>query len=130
VSQTKKEIPAKVVKVEEAAPRVQVAEKPKITETPNEVTPVAEKTKDVVVYRVQILSSDKSKGSYKLTLNNKVYSTFEYLYNKAYRTCIGEFATLSAAKKMQDQCRLAGYPQAFVVVFKNNVRSNDPVLFK
>jgi hypothetical protein len=49
VSQTKKEIPAKVVKVEEAAPRVQVAEKPKITETPNVVTPVAEKTKDIVV---------------------------------------------------------------------------------
>jgi hypothetical protein len=130
VSQTKKEIPAKTVKVEEAAAPLQVTEKPKITQTQKAVTPVTEKSKDFVVYRVQVLSSDKSKGSYKVTLNGKVFSTFEYFYNKAYRTCIGELETLAAAKKMQDQCRLAGYPQAFVVVFKNNARSNDPALFK
>jgi hypothetical protein len=91
--------------------------------------PPAEK-KDVVVYRVQIATTSTSKGSYKLNLGGKSYDTFEYQYTGAYRTCVGEFSTLSAATEFQKVCRANGYPQAFVVAFKNNVRSTDPTLFK
>lgn len=86
--------------------------------------------KDVVVYMVQILSSGISKGSYKITVNNKIYNTFEYFYSGGYRTCVGEFSTLASAKDFQNTLRKSGYPQAFVVAFKNNVRTTDPALFK
>lgn len=109
------------------------------TETKSEVVP-AQKTqavpdepsvkKDVVVYRVQFISNSSPKGSYKITLNSKVYSTYEYLYKGGYRTCVGEFNTLAPAKDLQNMLRKTGYPQAFVVVFKNNERSTDPMLFK
>jgi outer membrane biosynthesis protein TonB len=86
--------------------------------------------KDVVVYRVQILSNTTAKGSYKITINNRTYNTFEYFYSGGYRTCIGEFSTLEPAKELQSVCRNSGYPQAFVAAFKNNVRSTDLSLFK
>lgn len=86
--------------------------------------------KDVVVYRVQILTSNASKGKYKVTVASKSYDAFEYQYAGAYRTCVGEFNTLSSATELQKVCRQSGYPQAFVVAFKNNVRSTDPALFK
>ncbi len=86
--------------------------------------------KDEVVYRVQILSSSKAKGSYQLEMAGNTYPTFEYLHVGAYRTCIGEFPTLAPAKELQNRCRRNEYKQAFVVVFKNGERSNDPTLFK
>jgi len=86
--------------------------------------------KDFVVYRVQILTNNTSKGSYKITVSNTTYDTFEYQYVGAYRTCIGEFTTLSPATELQKFCRQSGYPQAFVVAFKNKTRSTDPALFK
>jgi hypothetical protein len=85
---------------------------------------------DAAVYRVQILSNTKAKGSYTITMNGKNYGTYEYLYGGGYRTCIGEFSTLRSAAELQGICRKSGYPQAFVVAFKNNVRSTDPALFK
>lgn len=85
--------------------------------------------KDVIIYRVQIFSGGKG-GSTRLTINSKNYMTYEYSYNGGYRTCVGEFSTLTPAKDFQNICRKSGYPQAFVVAFKNNVRSTDPVLFK
>jgi hypothetical protein len=86
--------------------------------------------KDVVVYRVQILTNNTAKGSFKITVAGKVYDTFEYLYAGAYRTCVGGFSTLSQATELQKICRQSGHPQAFVVAFKNNIRSTDPALFK
>ncbi len=83
-----------------------------------------------VVYRVQLLSAVKSKASYEIVLNNKPYKTFEYVYSGSYRTCIGEFSTLAPAKELQGIARKGGYPEAFVVAFKDNVRSTDPALFK
>jgi len=56
--------------------------------------------------------------------------TYEYLYNGGYRTCVGEYSTLTPAKELQNLCRKSGYPQAFVVAFKNNIRTTDPALFK
>jgi hypothetical protein len=82
-----------------------------------------------LLYRVQILTSTQSKGSYNLTINNKIYKTYEYLYKGAYRITIGEFNTYSQALKLLNECHQA-YPNAFVVVFKNNIRINDPSLLK
>jgi len=82
-----------------------------------------------VSYRVQILSSSKSKDSYTVTVNNKKFSTYEYLYKGAYRTTIGEFNTYKEALKLLNECR-STYPNAFVVVFRNNERINDPSLLK
>lgn len=103
---------------------------PKTTEPVKIVTQVPAEKKDIVVYRVQIITNSTSKGSYKITINNKVYNTFEYNYAGAYRTSVGEFSSLTPAKELQNLCRKYGYPQAFVVAFKNNVRTTDPALFK
>jgi hypothetical protein len=86
--------------------------------------------KDVVVYRIQFLTNTTPKGVFKLTISGKTYNTFEYLYAGAYRSTVGEFSTLSSAAEFQKAVRQSGYPQAFVVAFKNNVRSTDPALFK
>ena len=86
--------------------------------------------KDLVVYRVQLISKTTSGKSYKITIKSKAYDTFEYRYNGAYRICVGELSTLAAAIELQNICRKSGYPQAFAVAFKNNVRSADPALFK
>lgn len=86
--------------------------------------------KDEVIYRVQIISNVKAKGSYQIRINGNDYDTYEYLYKGAYRTCVGEFSSLSSATEFQAICRESGHPQAFVVAFKNNERSVDPALFK
>jgi hypothetical protein len=85
---------------------------------------------DQVIYRVQILSNMKPKGSYQISVNNKAYDSFEYLHAGAYRTCIGEFITFRSAVEFQNSMRKAGYAQAFVVAFRNGIRTNEPALFK
>jgi hypothetical protein len=97
---------------------------------PETVLPAISKNKDEVVYRVQILSSKTSKGSFKFTVNDKIYDTYEYFYQKEYRYTIGEFSTLKDAVELQDIIRRDVTPLVFVVVFINNVRSLDPKLFK
>jgi hypothetical protein len=83
-----------------------------------------------VVYRVQIITNTTAKGSYKITIAGKVYDTFEYKYAGAFRTCVGEFSTLAPAREFQNVCRKNGHAQAFVVAFKDGVRSTDAALFK
>jgi len=83
-----------------------------------------------LVYRIQIFSNMKPKGSYRIDFGGKTYETFEYLHNGAYRTCIGEFSDLRSATDFQNLLRRSGYPQAFVTAFVNNVRSVDPALFR
>jgi hypothetical protein len=83
-----------------------------------------------VIYRVQITASTKALGSRTIPVAGKNYKSFEYLYQGGYRTTIGEFSTLTEAMRLQSVCRQNGYSQAFVVAFKNNIRSNDPELFK
>lgn len=100
------------------------------TEKIEGTTPTASAAKETVVYRVQISSGSSSKSKNQITVNGKSHNTFEYFYNGAYRTCIGEFSSLSPAKEFQNTIRKSGYPQAFVVAFKNNLRSTDPALFK
>ena len=86
--------------------------------------------KEGVIYRVQILANTKPVGSYNLAVSGRSYKTFEYLYKGGYRTAIGEFSTFKEATKLLNICRQSDYPEAFVVAFKDNVRTNDPSLFK
>ncbi len=88
------------------------------------------KNPDIVIYKVQFLSTVKPKEEFNISVDGKVYSPIEYYYLGEYRYTIGEFSMLEPAVELQNACRKSGYPQAFVVVFKNNVRSTDPGLFK
>jgi hypothetical protein len=92
--------------------------------------PKPEVTRDEIVYRVQILANSRPVGSQNITIAGKTYKSFEYLYKGGYRTTVGEFRTLTEAMRLQTTCRQNGYGQAFVVAFKNNIRSTDPELFK
>jgi hypothetical protein len=121
-AEVKKPDPVKTAATQTADQKV-VAAKP-ATET---ATPAKQ---DVIIYRVQILANAKPKGSVEIPVKTEKYKSYEYFYAGSYRTCIGEFSTLNPAKALQNLCRQAGYPQAFVVAFKNNVRSTDPALFK
>jgi hypothetical protein len=86
--------------------------------------------KDVVIYRVQLLPSTSQKNSKEIVLNSTSYKLYEYIYLGATRYAIGEFSKVSLAAALQKICRQSGYPQSFVIAFKNNVRSLDPELFK
>jgi hypothetical protein len=97
---------------------------------PTPANPASEVKKDEVVYRVQIIANTKPVGSQNITVAGKSYKSFEYLYKGGYRTTIGEFSNLQEAMRLQSTCRQNGYSQAFVVAFKNNIRSTDPELFK
>jgi hypothetical protein len=89
-----------------------------------------EAAKNSVVYRVQFASNATKKGNYKITFSGRNYTTWEYSYSGAYRSTVGEFKTFAGAMQFQKTVRASGYPQAFVVAFKNNVRTTDPALFK
>jgi hypothetical protein len=86
--------------------------------------------KNVVVYRVQFLTTTQPRRETQVLINSVPYDTFEYLYLGAYRYTIGEFRTLAPAKELQSICRKSGYPQAFVAAFKNDTRSLDFANFK
>jgi hypothetical protein len=88
------------------------------------------KQADDVIYRVQFASSINPKGSYEIEVAGKSYKTWEYFYAGAHRSTAGEFTTLTPAVALQHEVRKTGYPQAFVVAFKNGIRTNDPSLFK
>jgi|WetSurSiteA1Bulk_404760.scaffolds.fasta_scaffold00053_9 hypothetical protein len=114
-------------------PAVKPGEKPAAQPVKTQVKPSVEPTSATageVIYRVQFASNMKPKGSYEITAGSKKYKTFEYLYSGAYRSCAGEFSTSAAAAGLQKIMKQEGYPDAFVVAFKNNVRSTDPALFK
>jgi hypothetical protein len=92
--------------------------------------PLPADQKDVVIYRIQILSANKPKSEKEIVLNGKTYVLFEYFYLGSYRYTVGEFRTIPPATELQKLCRQSAYPQAFVVAFKNDTRSTDLKLFK
>ncbi len=92
--------------------------------------PLPAELKDVVVYRVQILSTNKPKKENEVELDGKSYSLYEYFYLGSYRYTVGEFTSLAPAIELQRICRQSGYPQAFVAAFKNDTRSLDLKSFK
>lgn len=87
-------------------------------------------TRDVVVFRVQFKASVKPLGDHMVTIGDKEYRTFEYLYKGAYRYTIGNFDATKPAFALQKICRENGYKDAFVVAFKNDERILDPEVFK
>ena len=93
------------------------------------ITQVREELRDVVVYRVQILSSSRQMASRKGTVGGKSYDSYVYFYRKEYRHTVGEFTYLEDARQLQFALRKSGYPQAFVAAFRNNTRTLDLTLF-
>ena len=136
VTETRKPEPARQPVKEPVTTKTEPAKTtPPVTETKpaaavKTTTQTAAEKTDVVVYRVQFASNTAKKGSYSISIGGKNYNTWEYQYSGAYRSTVGEFKTLPEAAAFQKIVRTSGYPQAFVVVFKNNVRSTDPALFK
>lgn len=124
---TTKEVKPKTVEPASITARTQEAKTP--ANKPATVAPSIE-NKDVVIYRVQIITNTKPVGSQNIIVAGKTYKSFEYLYKGGYRTTIGEYKTMGEAARLQSICRQNGYSQAFVVAFKNNIRSTDPALFK
>jgi TRAP transporter TAXI family solute receptor len=111
-------------------PAGSVTVKPKSTTVSKSKSPAAATGKSGVIYRVQIFSESEKQNMEDLIIKGKSYKTWVYAYSGAYRYTIGEFTSLSPATELQELCRKSGYPQAFIAAFKNNVRSNDPKLFK
>lgn len=85
---------------------------------------------DAIIYRVQFSANVKPRGSYEITAGGRTYKTYEYLYNGAYRSCAGVFSDKDSAAGLQNVLKREGFPDAFVVAFKNDVRITDPALFK
>ena len=112
----------------EPEPKVKPPEVKVVIIKPTIATP--DYQKDVVIYRVQFISSAKPQKDNQIVVNGKSFATYEYFYLEAYRYTIGEFRTLAPAIELQNTCRRSGYPQAFVAAFKNNTRSLDLNLFK
>ncbi len=98
-----------------------------VTKTGDQVTA---DSKVEITYRVQIYSRNYLREGDQITINGKSYNTYVYSHLDAYRYTIGEFTSLSDAAELQNSCREAGYSQAFIAAFKNNIRSTDPNLFK
>jgi hypothetical protein len=121
--------PAAAEKKDVAPPSSAVAEKKVVTQPPAPKSDV-QNNNNSIIYRVQFLASMKHKEKFQVTVNGKVYDTYEYFYQGAYRYCIGEFTTLAPARDLQDAARLAGQNQAFVAAFRNNVRSLEMSLFR
>jgi hypothetical protein len=82
----------------------------------------ATKTSNEIIYRVQFVSNSKPKGRYNITIGGRTYQTFEYLYNGTYQSCAGEYTSPAPANSLQALMKQGGYPDAFVVAFKNNER--------
>ena len=119
------------LKAAEKAKAVLASTQPKVrVDTVKSITPVAEKLKDVVVYRVQFLSSVTQKPMNEVIVYGKSYPVYIYYYLKEYRYTAGEFTSLESAKALQSAMRKASYPQAFVAAFKNNTRSLDLTNFR
>jgi hypothetical protein len=117
---------------QEKKPAVVPAAKPPVAKavTIQSTSAIPDELKDVVVYRIQFLSSGKPRKENTVVINGTSYETYEYIYQGAYRYTIGQFTNLSPARALQKVCRQSGYPDAFVAAFKNNSRSLDLVNFK
>jgi TRAP transporter TAXI family solute receptor len=91
---------------------------------------VTSNNREGITYRIQIYSRNYQKNDNQVIINGETYNTYVYSHLGAFRYTIGEFNSLSSAVELQNLCRESGYHEAFVAAFKNNLRSNDPDLFK
>jgi hypothetical protein len=130
-------VPERSTKIKSTTEKTAVAKsETNIRPAENKVTPIKKPVptvagqKDVVIYRVQLLPGTSQKKSKEMIINGTEYKIYEYVYLGAPRFTIGEFSTLAPATALQNMCRQSGYPQSFVVAFKNDTRSLDVNLFK
>lgn len=121
--------PAIIVPVKTSPPPVKPAKKEIIVVVPPPKKEVV-KEPNAIVFRVQILASMKPRGNIRVTIDNKVYLTKEYFYKGAYRSTIGKFNTVDEALQFKAKCRKAGFIEAFVAAFKDNIRETDPKVFR
>ncbi|MDX2444293.1 MAG: hypothetical protein QNK30_10895, partial [Bacteroidales bacterium] len=84
---------------------------------------------DIIEFRIQISSSQKSLANSIKKVNGESYTVGEYYYKGAYRQTLGNFNDFSPATKFQKNCRASGYNGAFVVAFINNERTLDKSVF-
>ena len=116
-------------------PEVQEPEPVPVVEVPASIpepeqTSVQETDPNAVVFRVQILSSSKSKSQPTVTITGSAYPTWEYYYKGAYRITVGEFSSVEDALSLRSKCRSSGFNQSFVAAFRGNERETDPSVFK
>jgi WD40-like Beta Propeller Repeat len=116
-------------KLPEAKKAVEVAKTESLSSS-KPALPSSAGQNDIVIYRVQLLPSASQITSKEMVINEISYKIYEYQFRGAQRFTIGEFSTLAPAITLQNTCRKSGYPQSFVVAFKNNIRSLDENLFK
>lgn len=93
--------------------------------TKEPVKPAVEKTTapaDEIIFRVQFLSVSNPQGRNNISIGGSTYPVYEYLFNGAYRICAGEYSTPEPATNLQNIMKRNGYPDAFVVAFRNNER--------
>lgn len=85
-------------------------------------------TDNGIIYRIQFLTSFNPGTRSKISIADKDYDVFEYLYSGAYRLFVGEFKSLNRAVDLQNLLRRNSYPGASVIPFVNGVLSTDPQL--
>ena len=85
----------------------------------NEKTPPI--SDNILIYKVQIKSSDK-----KISLSGDNLKDSppvnEYVVNGLYKYTVGELNSMNQAVKLQSEMRKKGFPDAFVVTFKDGQR--------
>ena len=62
---------------------------------------IPEELKDVVVYRIQFLSTTKPRKENQIVINGVAYKTFEYFYLDSYRYTSWGIYSLPPAKELQ-----------------------------
>ena len=76
---------------------------------------------DSIYFRVQLISSSKKIGSTSKIFRN--LPIYEYEDKGLYKYCLAEkFNNIESSKQKALSLRLNGFPEAFIVVFKNDKR--------
>ncbi len=119
----------KEIIVEKPVKKEVVQEKDNAIVPVKEVKEVPEVKEDLIEFRIQISSSQKSLASSTVKVNGENYSVGEYFYKGAYRQTVGNFNDFAQATEFQRKCRASGHNGAFVVAFKNNERTLDKNVF-
>jgi N-acetylmuramoyl-L-alanine amidase len=92
-----------------------------ISATTKTEQPKPQPSQTQLVFRVQVALSNHALKPNDPKLKG-LQNIFEYVHQKQYKYCAGQFSTEEEAIKYRDQVRKTGYTDAFVVAFKGAVR--------
>lgn len=88
---------------------------------PDETDTASAKDNNAVVYRVQILNSPE-----KIPLHSPRFrgrpDVWEYFNNNSWKYTVGSHEKMEDAVKLQAEMKKSGFPDAFIVAFRNNQR--------